>query len=537
MRASLSRRTQRWLRSSAAAVLAATLLGCPAREERGGTVVVALRSDFQAFNSITNSALHTMEIINNALFTPLVRFNADLEPEPYLAESWEEHGDTAVTLRLRRDVRWHDGQPVTAEDVKFTFDVAKEPAAASYLESTFLARVASAQVVDSFTITFRYSHPHVEPLQGFYWPPMPRHLLHDVAPAEMRNAPFNRQPVGSGPYRFGQWRANDQLLLVRNEDFPDALGGPPAPDRVVFRIIPEASTRLTEVITGSVHVMLQPVPEQAAQLRDRPGINLISIPGNTFFYIGWNHARPPFNDRNVRRALTLALNRSEIIGALLHGQGEQAVSTLPPWHRFAPDGVAPLPHDPEQAARLLDAAGWSTGPDGTRRNTNNQPLRFTLLTSDDATRRAVVEVVQSQLRRVGAQVDVRVMEFQTMLAAHRDRDFDAIVTNWVIVGFDAAAAPTALFHSSQADVPGSPNRSSVRIPRLDAAIERAAAQTTADGARAAYREYVQVVQDEQPFTFLFWQNIIAASRDAIAGVEMDPRGELQSIAQWSLQQR
>jgi peptide/nickel transport system substrate-binding protein len=503
----------------------------------GGTIIVSVRSDFQTFNSITNAALYTMEVNNYALFTPLVRYNTSLEPEPYLAESWEEHGDTAVTFRLRRDVRWHDGQQVTAEDVKFTFDMAKNPEAASLLETAFLARVASATVVDSFTITFRYVHPHAQALENFSWPPMPRHLLGDVSAADMRNAPFNRQPVGSGPFRFVQWRANEQLVLERNPDFPEGLGGPAQAERVVFRIIPEASTRQTELLTGGVHVNLQLLPDQANQLRQNADVELFSFPGRVFFYIGWNNARAPFDNANVRRAMTLGINRQEIIDALLFGQGEPAVSTLPSWHRLAPNDIDPLPFDPEQAARLLDAAGYRAGPDGMRQTPQGQPLRFTMLTSDDQLRQSIVTVVQSQLRRLGVQVETRVMEFQTMLASHRDRDFDAVVTNWVLDNFEASSAPNSLFHSAQADVPQSPNRSSVRIPRLDAAIEHASLATEEGDARQRYRAYVQILQEEQPFTFLFWQNTMSGARQNVGGIEMDPRGELLTMPRWTAGRR
>jgi peptide/nickel transport system substrate-binding protein len=265
-------------------------------------------------------------------------------------------------------------------------------------------------------------------------------------------------------------------------------------------------------------------------------VRVFSFPGRTFFYIGWNHERPPFDMREVRRALTMAINRQEIVDALLFGHGEPAVSTLPAWHRLAPD-IEPLPFDPEQAGQLLDAAGWRAGADGMRSNAQGAPLRFTMLTSDDALRRAVVEVVQSQLRRVGVQVDVRVMEFQTMLASHRDRDFDAVLTNWVLDNFEASSAPNSLFHSAQADIPQSPNRSSVRIPRLDRAIEHAALQTSTSDARAAWRDYVQILQEEQPFTFMFWQNTLAAMRTTTAGVEMDQRGELLTIGEWSARGR
>jgi peptide/nickel transport system substrate-binding protein len=516
-----------------AALVAACGGGDGGAERRGGTVIVGMRSDFGSVNPVTGSAQYDMELMNYALFTPLVRYAADLDIEPYLAESWELLGDTGVVFTLRDDVRWHDGQSVTAHDVEFTFNLAKNAETASLLGTAFLADVASAEVRDDRTIAFRFVRPHAQALEDFFWPPMPRHLLQNIAPAELRNAPFNRQPVGSGPFRFGEWRANEQLVIVRNDDFPDALGGPAAADRVVFRVIPEASTMLTELLTGSIHVNIPLLPDQVRQVRDNSATELHSFPGRTVFYIGWNNARPPFNDANVRRALAHAVNRQEIVDALLYGEGELASSTIPPWHPLHP-AVDPLPFDAAESQRLLEQAGWvDRNNDGIRENAQGQRLAFTMMSSDDPLRRSVVEVLQNQLRRVGADVQVRVTEFQTMLQSHRERDFDAVFTNWVLDNFQLGAAPSSLFHSREADTQLSANRSTVRIPALDAAIERATSSMDEDVQREAWRDFTQVLQREQPVTFMFWLNELAASRSNIANVEMDPRGELRSIAQWT----
>ena len=500
----------------------------------GGTVVAALRADFSGFNSITNSAQYTTEVMNYALFTPLVQYDADLNVRPYLAESWEMHGDTAVTFRLRDDVRWHDGMPVTAADVEFTFDMAKTPETASLLGSAFLAEVEDAEVIDSLTLRFRFARPHAQALEDFWWAPMPKHLLEGVAPAELRNAPFNRAPVGSGPFRFVEWRASERVVLERNPDFPEALGGPAVAERVVLRIIPEASTRLTELFTGGVHVDIDVMPDQAQSVGENADTRLFAFPGRTVYYIGWNNARAPFDDERVRRAMAHAIDRQQIIDALLAGHGAVATSTIPPWHPLHPEGVDALAHDVEAAARLLDQAGWTDRDgDGTRENATRAPLRFTMLASDDPIRRGVVEVLQSQLRAVGVQVDVRVIEFQTMLQQHRNREFDAVFTNWVIDNFQVASSPFSLFHSSQADVARSANRSTVRSPALDALIDAGAAATDVDEQRRIWREFTATMQQSQPVTFVFWLEELAASRAAVDGVEMDPRGELLTIAEWS----
>jgi peptide/nickel transport system substrate-binding protein len=531
MRSSFNR-----LRLCAATFCAAMLLtACGGgSSDRGGSVIVGMRSDFGGFNPITSSAAYDMEINNYALFTPLVQYDENLDVRPYLAESWELQDDTAVVFRLRQDVRWHDGQPVTAHDVEFTFNMAKNPETASIIGSAFLREVASARVVDDYTIAFRFVRPHAQALENFWWAPAPRHLLQNVAAAEMRNAPFNRQPVGSGPFRFHSWRASEQIVLVRNDDFPDGLGGPAAADRVVFRVIPEASTLLTELLTGGIHVNIPLTPDQVRQVRENQDTDLHSFPGRTVYYVGWNNARPPFDDPRVRRALAHAINRQEIVDALLYGEGELASSTIPNWHRLSPR-AEPVAFDADQAGRMLDQAGWTDRDgDGIRENAQGQRLSFTLLSSDDQLRRSVVEVLQNQLRRAGADVQIRVMEFQTMLQNHRNRDFDAIFTNWVLDNFDLASAPMSLLHTSQAEIEQSPNRSSVRIPQLDAAIERAAIATDENQVRQAWADFTQIIQQQQPITFMFWLNELAASRSNVHGVAMDPRGEFRSIAEWSV---
>jgi peptide/nickel transport system substrate-binding protein len=526
--------------SLAGVVLLLGLTACPGDRERtrdarrGGTAVVAVRTDFQGFNPIITGDAYGVEMNAHALFTPLVRYDENLEIVPWLADSWQEQGDTAIVFNLRRDVRWHDGQPVTAEDVKFTFDLAKDPAAASLVGTAFLADVGHAEVTDSFTIRFRYDRPHAQALESFYWAPAPRHLLQDVDVGEMRNAPYNRRPVGSGPYRFVEWRENERLVLEANPDFPQGLGGPPNLERVVFRIIPEPATMLTELLTGGVHYNVPLVPEQTRDIRGRGDVELHAGPGRTFYYIGWNNQRAPFTNPAVRRALTLAINREQVIEAMLFGQGQPAAGPIPPWHPLYP-GIEPLPHDPEQARRILDDAGFQQGPDGIRRGPDGRPFRFTLMTSDHPLNRGVVEVVQAQLRQVGVDAQIQVLEFQTVLAQHRARDFDAVLANWVLDNFRVASAPIALFHSRNAAVEGSPNRSGVANSALDRLMDQAAVATDRGEARRLWGEFLQQLQQEQPFTSMFWLDALAASRDQLQGVRVDARGQLVSMRDWWLE--
>jgi peptide/nickel transport system substrate-binding protein len=533
----------RWLAPTVRSIpllLAGLLLtGCGDRATTAnntGTVVVGLRTDLAGLNPVTYTDQYTGEVINFALFTPLVQYDANLQVRPYLAESWELTGDTGVIMRLRRDVKWHDGQPVTAEDVKFTFELARNTASGGLIGSTFLGNVDRAEVPDSFTVRFHFSRPHAQALEDFWWAPLPRHLLQNVPAAELRNAPFNRQPVGSGPFKFAQWQANQRIVLEPNAAFPQTLGGP-AVSRIVLRIIPESSTMLTSLKTGDVDVDIPLPPDQVREVKSDANLQLHSFPGRTVYFIGWNNKRAPFTSATVRRALALGINRQEIIDALLFGQGAIATSPVPPWHPLYPKTVQPLAYNPEQAKQLLEQEGWRDSNNDGIREKAGKPLRFTLLSSDQTLNRAVVEMVQAQLRRIGVDAQVRALEFQTLRAQHVARDFDAVFHSWVLDNFQMAAAPTALLHSRLANVEGSTNRSSVSIPALDRLLDEVSRATDEARQRQLFAEVTELLQREQPMTFMYWLNELAASRKSVQGVQMDPRGEFMSVAEWSSARR
>ncbi|UCC71794.1 MAG: hypothetical protein JSV86_15675 [Gemmatimonadota bacterium] len=496
----------------------------------GGTAIVAFNAEMGSFNPLVNSDQNTNEVIYYMLFTPLVQYDESLEPRPYLAESWELEPE-AVTFRLNREARWHDGRPVTASDVEFTFERAKNPETASVLSSAYLELVESAQAIDSFTVRFEFSRPHARPLDGFWWAPVPRHLLEEIAPADMVRAPFNRQPVGSGPFRFAGWEAGERITLVRNPDFPESLGGPPHLDRVIFRFIGEPATLLSEALTGQVDVNGSLFPHQAEQVERTPGVRLLSYPSREYYYIGWNVRRPLLRDPRVRRALTMALDRQQLIDVLMYGYGQLATGTIAPWHPMF-TAIEPLPFDPGAAGALLAAAGYlDRDGDGVRATEDGTPLRLTLMTNhENPVRVDIAQVAQSRLSRIGVAIDVRTLEWQTLLARHRGREFDAVVQSWVLDNF--RVDPAALFHSSQADRPGSYNRSGLKDVEVDRLIEAATATTDPEVAKRLWAEFSTALQAAQPFTFLMWLDELSSISERVEGVEMDARGTLVSVADW-----
>ena len=499
---------------------------------QGGTAVVALLADFQSFNPVTNTAVYSDEVMRHMLFTPLVQLNSALVVQPYLAESWELTDSTAV-LHLRGDVRWHDGRPVTADDVKFTFDLAKDPASASLLGASYVNMVESAEVVDPRTIRFRFTSPHAQAMEDFSWAPLPKHLLEGVGAAGLAQAPFNNQPVGSGPFRFVSWLRGDRLTLEANPDFPAGLGGRPNLDRVIFRIIPEQVTAVTELLNGSVDMIAENIaPEQAEEVAAAGGgVEVRHFPSRTYTYLGWNNQRPLFSDPRVRRALTMALDRPGIVEALLHGYGVPAEGMIPPWSPMYTE-IAPIPSDAAGASRLLAEAGWRDGNGDGIVEKDGRPFRFTLLVSSASrVNMDVATVAQQQLRRVGVAAEIQATEFQAMIRQHRSREYDAVIANWTLDTFKID--PTPLFSCAEARKAQSANRAGYCNPRADELMQTAIRTTDPAAAKPVWAEFSRVLQRDQPITFLYWRDEIGVVGPRLRGVEMDVRAKLVNAPEWS----
>ncbi|TFG63685.1 MAG: hypothetical protein E4H28_06080, partial [Gemmatimonadales bacterium] len=307
--------------------------GCSVSDDsstvRERTLVLGYASELQGLNPIVSTDQNANELIYYLLFTPLVTYDADFRPAPAMAESWVL-SDSAVTFQLRDDLSWHDGTPVTARDVAFTFERAKDPDTASPLSAAYLSNVASVEILGEHEVRFQFSAPHSEPLEDFFWPPAPAHLLEDIPAAELLRSPFNRAPVGNGPYRFVRWDVNQQLVFEANADYSPSLGGPPAIAHVVYRIIPDQTTMLAELLNGGIQLDGPLAPSDADRVGEAEDLQLLSFPWRQFAYVGWNTRRPQFADPVVRRALTMAIDRESLVQTVLEGHGTLASGPIPP---------------------------------------------------------------------------------------------------------------------------------------------------------------------------------------------------------------
>lgn len=517
------------------ALLAILVLGAGcgdvgARPRQGGTVLIAGGSDLDHANPLVSVDAWTNDLLRFALFTPLLRYDPDLGYEPYLAESWELAGDTAAIFRLRRDVRWHDGTPTTAHDVLFTIDRARD-AATGFANAEYFSRWTGAEVLDSFTVRFTFE-PHAEPLAGLpFTPIVPRHLLDSIPSDRLRQASFNRAPVGNGPFRFVSQRNNDRWVFEANEAFPEGLGGRPLLDRLVWRVVPDNTAQLAELRAGEADLVLQPRPEQVRELSEREGFRAVVKPSRQFMFIAWNGERPPLDDAEVRRALALAIDRGEILEGLRQGFGQIGVGPIMPFHWSFDPGLPPLPHDPDSARTLLDAAGLrDVDGDGLREGRDGTPFEIEIkLPAGIDYYRDLGEAIRADLAEVGADVTTRPVEATTLFAdlTSPERRFDAALLGWA---GNVRLELHDIFHSEA--VGGPYQFASYANPTVDSLMDRASAETDRSRAVPMWRRVQEILRDEQPWTVVYYQTDAFLARDRVRGMEMDIRGALRNLSDW-----
>jgi peptide/nickel transport system substrate-binding protein len=505
----------------------------PAGEPQiGGTLVFGVNSDVDSFNEFVKTSQLADQIDDFMLFMSLVRYDDKLSYAPYLARSWELAPDgSSVTFHLRADVRWHDGVPVRAADVLFTYRTALLDAVA-YPQRAYFRTVRGAESLDSLTVRFDFVGPHAEPLDPFtQWSVMPEHLLGEVPPGQLASTPFNRAPVGCGPFKFESWKPSQSISFVANPDFPAELSGRPYLDRVVFRILPEETTLLTELRAGTVDVMRGVPPQEGAAIEAAPNLRLVTYADRSFGYVAWNIRDPLFSDPRVRQALSLAIDREQLVKALLYGYGTTGVSyVLPevaPW-AMDPD-LSPLPYAPDSARALLSRAGWrDTDGDGVL-DKDGKPFRFTLQTNKGNDLRAdAAVVIQSDLKKVGVDLEPRLVEWAVFLNRINHKQFQAYLSSWVYDSFQLD--PSDVFHSRAIDAKY--NRASYANPAVDSLIDAALSTPDREVAKPLWFRFQRIVRDEAPYTFLFNDRERMGLNERVKGTVLDARGYLVSVARW-----
>jgi peptide/nickel transport system substrate-binding protein len=508
----------------------------PEERRYGGTVVAGLIGDMPDISPLTSTDHNANQMQQFVLFTPLVAYDENFEPVPRFARSWEFAPDgRSVTFNLRDDLYWHDGVKTTAYDVKFSYDRARDPATA-FANSAFWDHYGEATVVDSFTIRIAME-PHADPLDPWRsFAPVPMHVLGDVPAAQLSQHPFaTQQPLGNGPFRFVSRAPGQNWVFEANPDFPEELGGRPYLDRIVYRVIPEPTTLLAELLNGTIHYYIAPPTDQVPQIESSPNARILSFDDRAFVLIGWNQRNPLFADARVRRALTMSIDRERIVEAIRGGYGTLGNTTVPPFFWNHAEGIGgDLRYDTAGARALLREAGWEDrNRDGILENAEGRPFSFTLVTNQgNRERQEITQIIQAQLRQVGVQAQPQIMEWGALLSRINDpvrRDYEALVIGWVT---EFRIDDANLFHCDRQDEPY--QWVSHCNPRLDALIDTLPRIMDRGQAGPLWREYQQILAEDQPYTILFFQRRLEGVHNALRNVQVDARGDWVSVSEWYL---
>jgi len=430
----------------------------------------------------------------------LARWGAEILPAT-------EHNPILV-FHLRPGVSFQDGHAFSAEDVRFTYEAIMDPKTLSPRISDY-EPIKSVEVVDPLTVRVVYKRLYSPAIGTWGMGMLPKHLLdgkalrkeamargEDPDKFTIRQSAFNRHPVGCGPFRFQEWRSDQFISLSRFDTYWE---GPPQYQRYVMRIVPDLLTQEMEFYSGTLD-SYQVQPHQVERLKKDPRFQSFSGTSFGYSYIGYNMRRPPFNDRRVRLALSMAIDVNAVIRYVLYGQGERITGPFVKQTDFYDHDIPPVPYDPKQALELLREAGWVQNSKG-RLEKDGKRFEFTLITnSGNDIRKSILAIAQEAWKKIGIDVHTDVLEWSVFIQERVDKhDFDAVVLGWVM-GIEPDLYQ--IWHSSQTH-PYQLNFVGFQNPEADRLIIKIRQTYAHERQVEECHRLHRIIAREQPYTFLY----------------------------------
>ena len=507
-------------------LVAVTLAGCGPRTdpseavEGPKTFIFARGADAQKLDPAdvddgesVNSMAHVLE--------GLLRFRpGTFEVEPHLAERYTVSPDGRIyTFFLRAGVQFHDGTPLNAESARFSFDRQMDPAHPAHFPgasfqywNNLFADVERLETVDEMTLRFHLSRPNAAQLSAFA--SFPAWLVSPAA-FERFGDRLTFHPVGTGPYRFSDWRPNEAIIYESNKNY----WGIPEPgfERMVLRSIPLNSSRLSELLAGRIHGLDGIQPSELSDLKKDDRFRILSAPGMNVGYLAFSHLSERMNDPSLRRAIAMAIDRESIVRLALDNYGRVAGYPAPEGFPGIPADAGPIRHDPE-AARALVAAHpeWRDKP--LILSSFGEPRMY----FPDPQR--IASIIRNDLESVGLRVDIVNREFKSHLHLTRSGDFELALLGWIADMPDTDNFLSTFFHS-RAAVPGSAtNISFYRNPEMDQLLESALMITDPEQREALYARALDLWARDLPLVPLVQADQITVLVRDIAGYDLSPIG-------------
>ncbi|HEY6348356.1 MAG TPA: ABC transporter substrate-binding protein [Candidatus Angelobacter sp.] len=482
------------------------LLGCLSCSKPADPNTVVVLIEFSPNNLDPRVGVDAQsERIDELLFDSLVRKDNQFNLQPSVAESWETPDPQTYIFHIRHGIHFHDGRSLTARDVKWTLDTLRNHSLKTPKATTY-ALLDEVDTPDDFTLMLHLREPNAT-------------LLWNLSDGAFGIVPygsgpdFSHNPIGSGPFKFVQFDMDNQVIIERNDGY---WGGPARVQRVLFAVVPDATTRVLELRKGSADFASNALPlDMVAALKKEKDLQLLQSPGTILMYLAFNLQDPVLEDVRVRQALACAIDRKALLHYLFRDAGRLADSVLPPEHWAYNGNVTHYPFDPVRANALLDSAGYHRGKDGIR-------FHLTMKTSTDEAPRLIAAALQQQLRETGIALDIRSFEFSTFISDLEKGAFQ-LYSLRLIGGNQDPDVFEGFFHSHSFP-PSRFNRERYSNPQVDRLIDEGRSTLDQQTRKKVYGEIQRILADELPFIDLWYlDNVIVCSR-RIANVEMNPSG-------------
>ncbi|MEJ8573587.1 ABC transporter substrate-binding protein [Microbaculum marinum] len=503
-------------RLAAAAALALAALGAPALAQTPpGVLVVAQIAEPKSLDPHAVTAVNDFRILMN-LYDGLVRYKSGtLEVEPALASDWEisEDGKT-YTFTLRDGVSFHDGAPLNAEAVKFNFERMLDEDhpfhdTGPFPLSFFFSAVESVEAPDDKTVVFTLKEPYAPFLSNLAYP---TGLIVSPDAVKQYGKDYGRNPSGTGPFRFAEWESNSKVVVEANPDYWD---GAPGLQAVIFRPITDANTRVAEMLSGGVDVMVEVPPDNVATFADDAAYKVYEQAGPHLWFLILNAKEGPMADKRVRQAVNYAIDKTALVDNVLQGTAEVAAGPTPPAFSWAyNEALEPYPHDPEKARALLKEAGA-------------EGAKLTFYVTEGGSGMldpvAMGSAIQADLAEVGLDAAIETYEWNTFLGkVNPGLEGKADMAEMAWMTNDPDTLPYLALRTDAFPDNGGFNSGYYSNPEVDRLLEKARRETDQGKRAGLYKQMQEIVHDDAPWAFIANWKQNAVTGAGVEGFELQP---------------
>lgn len=464
--------------------------------------------------------------ISGWIYNGLTKYDKNIKVIGDLAESWEISPDGLVIIfHLRKNVFWHDGKEFTSEDVLFTYKTVTDPKIPTPYSSNY-GPVERVEALDKYTVKVVYKEPYAPALESWGMGIIPKHILDGK---DITNEFYNRNPIGTGPYKLKEWITGQKIVL---EAFDKYFEVRPNIDRFISRVIPDTATMFLELKFGGIDFMGLTPPQYKLQANSdlfKRYFQKFRYPSFGYTYLGYNLLDKRFSDKRVRQAITFAIDKKAIIAGVLLGFGNPCTGPFPPESWAYNPNVKDYEYNPEKAIKLLNEAGWIMGEDELLKK-NGEPFKFTVLVNQgNEARLKTAQIIKENLKKIGIDMSIKVLEWQALLHEFIDKKrFEAVIMGWAL-----SRDPDIydIWHSSKTRE-GEFNFISYKNEEVDRLLLEGRRTFDIEKRKRIYHRIHEILAEEQPCTFLYVPDALPILHKRFKGVERAPIGIWHNFIHW-----